>query len=122
MEEGVDIMNKQVSRYFQLKQKQKLIEQELSQLKDEIVKQMNEQDRMESDFGSYRVKLVASERKEYHDQLLYNALPDKELWRLLSKPDQGKITGLLKVGAISDDILRDTYTVRHQLALLVDKK
>lgn len=115
-------MNKQVSRYFQLKQKQKLIEQELSQLKDEIVKHMNEIDSMEESIGSYRVKLVASERKDYHDELLYNALPDKELWKLLSKPDQGKITGLLKVGAISESMLRDTYTIRHQLALLVDKK
>lgn len=115
-------MNKQVSRYFLLKQKQKLIEQELAQLKEEILANMQEANSVEQIVGSYKVKLVLSERKEYQDNLLYNALPDKELWRLLSKPDQGKITGLLKIGALHEDQLKETYTVRQQVALIIDKK
>lgn len=115
-------MNKLISRYYQLKQKSKLIEQELAQLKKEIVEQMNMEQVTEQFYGNYKVKLILSERKEYHETLLYNALPDPELWRLLSKPDQGKITGLLKVGALKEEHLKDTYTVKQQVALIVDKK
>ncbi|GIP16823.1 hypothetical protein J40TS1_24650 [Paenibacillus montaniterrae] len=115
-------MNKLISRYYQLKQKSKAIEQELAELKEQIVQHMNNEKVTEQTYGSYKVRMILSERKEYHETLLYNALPDPELWRMLSKPDQGKITGLLKVGALKEDHLKDTYTVKQQVALIVDKK
>lgn len=115
-------MNKLISRYYQLKQKNKVIEQELSELKEQIVQHMNSEELTEQFIGNYRVKLVQSERKEYHETLLYNALPDPELWRMLSRPDQGKISGLIKVGAIKEDQLKDTFTVKQQVALIIDKK
>ncbi|HIW31946.1 MAG TPA: hypothetical protein IAA29_04080 [Candidatus Paenibacillus intestinavium] len=115
-------MKIEVSRYYQLKKKQKLIEQELAQLKEQIMAKMMEEDSKEQIIGSYKVKLVTSERKEYQENLLYDALPDPELWRMLSKPDQGKITGLIKVGALQEEQLKETYTVRQQVALIIDKK
>ncbi|MCM3632361.1 MULTISPECIES: hypothetical protein [Paenibacillus] len=115
-------MNKLISRYYQLKQRSKSIEQELAELKEQIVQQMNNEEVTEQTIGAYRVRLIQSERKEYHETLLYNALPDPELWRMLSKPDQGKITGLIKVGALKEEHLKDTYTVKQQVALIIDKK
>jgi len=115
-------MNKLISRYYQLKQKNKSIEQELAELKEQIVQHLNNENVTDQTIGTYRVRLVQSERKEYHETLLFNALPDPELWRMLSKPDQGKITGLIKVGALKEDQLKDTYTVKQQVALIIDKK
>ncbi|MFC6331492.1 hypothetical protein ACFP56_02580 [Paenibacillus septentrionalis] len=115
-------MNKLISRYYQLKQKNKAIEQELAELKEQIVQHMNSESVTEQTVGSYRVRLIQSERKEYHETLLFNALPDPELWRMLSKPDQGKITGLIRVGALKEEQLKDTYTVKQQVALIIDKK
>jgi len=115
-------MNKLIGRYYQLKQKNKQIEQELAELKEQIVEHMNTEKTTEQAYGSYKVRLIVSERKEYHENLLYNALPDPQLWRMLSKPDQGKISGLLKVGALKEEHLKDTFTVKQQVALIVDKK
>lgn len=115
-------MNKLISRYYQLKQKNKSIEQELAELKEQIVQHLNNENVTDQTIGTYRVRLVQSERKEYHETLLFNALPDPELWRMLSKPDQGKITGLIKVGALKEEQLKDTYTVKQQVALIIDKK
>jgi len=83
---------------------------------------MNNENVTDQTIGTYRVRLVQSERKEYHETLLFNALPDPELWRMLSKPDQGKITGLIKVGALKEEQLKDTFTVKQQVALIIDKK
>src|SRR5690606_29239101 len=102
---GSDLMNNLISRYYQLTQKNKHIEQELAELKEQTVADMNSENTTEQAYGSYKVRLIVSERKEYHENLLYNALPDPQLWRMLSKPDQGKITGLLKVGALKEEHL-----------------
>ena len=115
-------MNKLVSRYYTLKNKQKLIDQELSELKQQIVDYLKQEQTCEAILGSYKVKLVSSERKEYEDVRLYEALPDKELWRLLPKPDLSKINGLIKMGVLTEDQIKDTYVTRTQQALHVEKK
>ncbi len=115
-------MNKIVSRYYQLKHKQKEIEQELAQLKTAIVENLQEKKKKELRIGSYHVRLVTSTRKEYNDVLLFNALPDPQLWRMVSKPDQGKIAGLLRINALSEEQLAHTFTIKEQLALYVDKQ
>lgn len=115
-------MNRQVSRYFQLKSKQKDIEQELTELRREILAYCEEQGVSEATVGSYQVKLVHQERKEYDDARLYEALPDPDVWRLLSKPDLTRISSLVKLKVITEDQLKDTFAIKHVTILQVDKK
>ncbi|WP_441892164.1 hypothetical protein [Paenibacillus sp. YAF4_2] len=114
--------DKTVKRYYRLKQKQKEIEQELSELRGEIVKHCTEQELSELEIGSYKIRIVAQERKEFDETKLFAALPDPEVWRLLSKPDSSKIAGLIKLNVISEDTIKDTYSVKHLSLLQVDKK
>ncbi|GIO31215.1 MULTISPECIES: hypothetical protein [Paenibacillus] len=114
-------MDKIVKRYFQLKQQQKETEQELKELRDEIVGYCREQGTAECVFGPYRVRLVSQLRKEYDDDKLFNALPDLEVWRLLSKPDPGKIAGLVKLGVVTEEALRGTYEEKDVTLLQVDR-
>ncbi|KHF31973.1 hypothetical protein CM49_05791 [Paenibacillus sp. P1XP2] len=83
-------MEKIVKRYFQLKQQQKETEQELKELRDEIIGYCREQGTADFTSGPYRVKLVSQTRKEYDDEKLFEALPDLEVWKLLSKSDPAK--------------------------------
>ncbi|WP_138495751.1 hypothetical protein [Paenibacillus pinistramenti] len=115
-------MEKMVKRYFELKQQQKEIEQELSELRAGIMGSCSDQALEACDFGAFHVKIVKQERKEYDDQRLYQALPDPDVWRMMSKADPAKITSLLKLKVISEDILKDTFTIKRIESLLVDKK
>ncbi|MGF7047675.1 ribosomal protein L29 [Paenibacillus sp. DS2015] len=115
-------MDKKVKRYYQLKQKQKETEQELGELRNEIMNHCAEQDVSDLEIGSHRVKIVRQERKEYDDNKLYEALPDPGVWRMLSKPDSSKIASLIKLNVISEDAIRDTYSVKNITILQVDKK
>ena len=115
-------MDKAVRRYYQQKQKQKEIEQELTELRNDIMAYFAEQGVNELETGSHKVKIVVQERKEYDDNKLFEALPDPELWRMLSKPDSSKITSLLKLNVISEEKLKDTYSTKTVKLLQVDKK
>ncbi|WP_179090247.1 hypothetical protein MHI37_09875 [Paenibacillus sp. FSL H8-0548] len=115
-------MDKAVRRYYLQKQKQKEIEQELSELRNEILTYLTEQGTNELEIGSHKVKVVIQERKEYDDTRLYEALPDPELWRMLSKPDTSKIASLLKLNVITEDKLKDTFATKTVRVLQVDKK
>ncbi|MGU3472857.1 hypothetical protein ACLBWT_17145 [Paenibacillus sp. D51F] len=115
-------MDKMAQRFYQLKQKQKEIEQELSELRSEIIHHCLELAAPELEAGSYRIKLISQERKEYDDKKLYEALPDPELWRLLSKADSAKIASLIKLKVLTEDSLKDTYSVKKVTLLQVDRK
>lgn len=115
-------MDKLARRYYQLKQQQREIEQEMAQLRQAILTYCDEQGVRETELGNYKVKLVIQERKEYDDQKLYEALPDPEVWRLLSKADSSKIASLIKLNVISEDTVKDTYKVKTVTSLHVDKK
>lgn len=117
-----DVDQQKVKRYYQLKLKQKEIEQELSELRGEILVHVDEQGQAELEFGSYTVKVVVQERKEYDEGKLYAALPDAEVWRMLSKPDTSKIAGLVKLKVLTEDKLKDTYAVKQVRLLQVDKR
>jgi hypothetical protein len=109
-------------RYFQLKKKQKEIEQELSELRSEIMAYCTEQGLNETDLGNYKVRIIDQERKEYDDNKLYEALPDPQVWRLMSKADPAKISGLIKMNVITEEAIKDTYVTKKVSSLLVDKK
>lgn len=115
-------MDKKLKQYYQLKQKHKEIEQELQQLRGDILSYCAEQELSEFDAGSYRVKLVRQERKEYDDNKLYEALPDPDVWRMLSKADPSKIASLVKLNVITEEKLKDTYALKDITLLQVDRK
>lgn len=115
-------MNEQVKRYYQLKQKQREIERELSELREQITDYCAELGVSECEIGSYRVRTVFQERKEYDDNKLYAALPDPDVWRMLSRPDPSKIASLIKLNVITEDTIKDTYTIKNITLLQVDKK
>ncbi|CAM4226788.1 hypothetical protein P4H94_01130 [Paenibacillus macerans] len=115
-------MDKKVKRYYQLKQQQKEAELEMAELRSEILKHCLEQGAAELEIGNYRVKTVIQERKEYDDQKLYEALPDPEVWRLISKADAQKVAGLIKLNVIPEERLKDTYATKRITLLQVEKK
>lgn len=115
-------MDKKVQRYYQLKQEQKEIERELAELRGEIMSHCAEQGVSELEAGNYKVKLVYQERKEYDDNKLYEALPDPGVWRLLSKSDSSKITSLIKLNVISEEKIKDTFSIKTITLLQVDKR
>lgn len=115
-------MDKKVSRYYQLKNKQKEIEQEMAGLRDEILKHCEAEGVSELDVGSYKVKLVLQERKEYDENKLYEVLSDPELWRLLSRPDASKIASLIKLRVVSEDTIKDACAIKSVTLLQINKK
>ncbi|SMF90069.1 hypothetical protein SAMN05661091_4880 [Paenibacillus uliginis N3/975] len=115
-------MDSKLKRYYQLKQKHKAIEQELTELRSEIIDHCEEQDISELEAGSYKAKIVLQERKEYDDNKLYEALPDPEVWRMLSKSDPSKIASLITLNVISREKIKDTFSIKSVSMLHVDKK
>ncbi|MWC27729.1 hypothetical protein [Paenibacillus sp. MMS18-CY102] len=115
-------MDASVKRYYQLKQKQREIEQELAELRTAIIGYCDEQGLSDWEAGNYRVKVVLQERKEYEDSKLLEALPDLEVWRMLSKPDSARIASLIKLNVITEEKIKDTYSVKKIKLLQVDKR
>lgn len=114
-------MEQKVQAYFELKQQQKEIEQQLSVLRDEIVAYCAQQGVYETEVGGYKVKTVLQHRKEYDDQKLYASLPDPEIWRLLSKVDSHKLKSLIKLNVLSEEQVRPACTVKQVTLLQIDK-
>lgn len=115
-------MEKKVQQYYKLKQKQKEIEKELSELRQDILSYCSEQGTTDIEMGSYKVKLVVQNRKEYDDLKLYETLSDPEVWRMLSKSDPAKIASLTKLNVISEEKISHTYALKTVTLLQVDKK
>ncbi|WP_424768798.1 hypothetical protein [Paenibacillus sp. sgz302251] len=115
-------MDKTLRRYYQQKQKQKEMEQELNKLRNEILAYCTEQGVSELELGSYKAKIVMQERKEYDDGKLFEALPDPGMWRLMSKSDTAKIASLIKLNVISEELIKETYSLKTVKLLQVDKK
>jgi hypothetical protein len=115
-------MESKVQRYYRLKQKQKEIEKELSELRQDILTYCSEQGKTETEIGSYKVKLITQNRKEFDDSKLYETLSDPEVWRLLSKSDPAKIASLTKLNVISEEKIVHTYSLKTITLLQVDKK
>jgi integrase len=110
-----------VQRYYELKVRHKEMEQEMSELRRQILDWCAENGLTESEIGEYRVRIIAQDRREYDEDKLYKALPDAEVWRLISKADPAKIAGLVKLNVLNEEILQGTYTLKKVTALQVDK-
>lgn len=115
-------MDNKVRRYHQLKQQHKEIERELSELRTDIINYCTEQGVSELEVGGYSVKMVLQERKEYDDTKLYEALPDPEVWRLLSRADSAKIASLIKLHIITEETLKHTFSIKNITLLQVEKQ
>lgn len=115
-------MEQKVQRYYELKQRQKETEQELAALRGDLLEHCRKLGASELDVGGYRIKTIRQERKEYDDHKLYEALPDPGVWRLISKADAQKVAALVKLNVISEEKLRDTFTVKSITLLQVDRK
>jgi hypothetical protein len=113
-------MELQLARYYELKLMQKEIEDELEILKKQILEVQTEAGSVEA--GEYKLTVSFQERREYHDDRLFNALPDPALWRLMSKADSGKISSLLKLRVIHEGIVEGAYEVRKIPAIRVQKR
>lgn len=114
-------MDMKLERYYRLKQKQKEIEQELSELRNEITQYCEQEGVSETEIGGYKVKIIIQDRKEFDEKKLYEALPDLEIWRMLSKPDHGKIASLLKLNVITEEKIKDTFLVKTITVLQISK-
>ncbi|MDP9674378.1 hypothetical protein J2W97_000361 [Paenibacillus jamilae] len=115
-------MEDKVRRYYQLKQKQKEIEGELADLRNDITAHCAEKEGSDWEIGNYRVRIVQQHRKEYDHAKLYDSLPDPQLWRLFSKPDTSKISSLLKLKVIAEEQIKDAVSLKTVTLLQVDKK
>lgn len=115
-------MDQRVEKYFELKQQQKEIEKQLKELKEEITAYCEQQQAARLDIGAYTVKLVSQARREYDDAKLYEALPDLDLWRMLSRADPSKITSLIRLQVIPEERIKDTFELKQIKLLQVDKK
>ncbi|WP_331281763.1 hypothetical protein NYE80_15250 [Paenibacillus sp. FSL H7-0357] len=116
------MMEKKVQQYYKLKTKQKELEKELAELRQDILSYCSELGETEAVIGSYKVKLVTQNRKEYDDEKLYNTLSDPEVWRLLSKTDPVKVASLTKLNIIAEEKIQHTYAVKTVTLLQVDKQ
>lgn len=114
-------MEKTIARYYVLKQQQKDIEQELAELRTQIVDYCREHEQAAIEMGGYIARIIAQERRAYDDQKLYAALPDAEVWRLVSKADPSKIAGLVKLNIVNEQVLQGTYAVKKISSLQVER-
>lgn len=115
-------MDKTVKRYYELKRRQKEIELELADLRERLLEYGANRESTVFEVGGYRVKMIAQERREYDDEKLYKALPDADVWKLLSRADAAKIAAMLKLGVISEETLRGTYSLKQVSLLQVERK
>lgn len=113
-------MEQQLARYYELKELQKRVEEELNELRNTLIQSCPNTDSLEE--GAYKLTISYQERREYNDERLYNALPDPALWRLMSRADTGKITSLLKLNVIHEKVLAGTYELKKVPVLRVQKK
>lgn len=113
-------METKIARFFELKTHIKQLEEELDQIRRDLLQQYPDPCTME--IGEYKLVISHQERREYDENRLYNKLPDASLWRLLSKVDPAKVNSMLKVNVINEDTLQDTYQTKKVPLLKVQKK
>jgi hypothetical protein len=113
-------MENRLARYYDLKEIQKRLEEELNLLRNELLEAYAEAGKAET--GEYALSISYQERREYNDDKVFNALPDASLWRLMSKADTGKITSLLKLNVVQEQWLAGTYELRKVPVVRVQKK
>ncbi len=113
-------MEHKLARYHELKLRQKQVEEELEQLRAQILQSCPVPGSYDTDF--YKLTVSLQERREYDDNRLFNALPDASIWRLLSKADPGKIASLIKLDVIQENTLDGTYERKQVPYIRISKR
>jgi len=113
-------MEEHLARYYELKETQKQVEEELGALRSKLLESC--QDAASFEAGAYKLTIAYQERREYNDDRLYNSLPDPSLWRLVSKADAGKIGSLLKLNILHERVLAGTYESKKVPVLRIQKR
>ncbi|UFJ39668.1 hypothetical protein LOK74_16620 [Brevibacillus humidisoli] len=113
-------MEELVARMYELRELQKQVEDELEQLRTKILARYPVAAKVELD--DYRMSVTYQERRDYDDERLYAALPDPGIWKMLSKSDPSKISSMLKLHVIDENILKGTYDVRRIPVLRITKR
>lgn len=111
-----------IKKYARLKKRKTDIDNEINQIRKQIVDYCEKEQLTEFESGRYRVKLIHQERKEYDDQKLYDALPDPSVWRMISKADTTKISSMIKLNVLNKEVLNDTYKAKRVSVLQVEKQ
>lgn len=112
-------MENKLATYYELKQRHRELEEQLNELREELVGWFNEP--IQTTYGGYKLRISLQERRDYDDQLLYERLPDVALWRMMSRADSAKITGLLKLNVLTEDLLEGTYKIKKIPHVYVQK-
>ena len=112
-------MEQLIARFYELKEIQKQVEDELGTLRSKLIDAYAEAGSAEE--GDFKLLISYQERRDYSDDRLYNSLPDPSLWRLMSRADTGKIASLLKLNVIHEKILEGTYEQKKVPVLRVQK-
>jgi hypothetical protein len=107
-----------LKRFCELKMQHKKLEEEMEALRAEIIGAYPAD--VQIQLQDYTLKLVYQEKKQYNDQLLFDAFPDPELWKALFKADSAKISALVKTNIISEKLLEGTYRVTRTPFLYVN--
>jgi hypothetical protein len=107
-----------LARFCELKMQHKKLEEEMEALRQEIIGAYPAD--VQFQLQEYTLKLVYHEKKQYNDQLLFEAFPDPELWKALFKADSAKISALVKTNIISEKLLEGTYRVTRTPFLYVN--
>lgn len=111
-----------VKRFYDLKSKQKEIEKELLELRGQILAYCEVEGLSQAQIDGYNVKIVHQERREYDDEKLKAALPDDELWRLVSRADAAKLAGLVKLNVLKEEQLFGTYALKKIALVHVERE
>lgn len=112
-------MEEKIARYFELRQAMKEMEEELHDLRQEIISAFP--DGTVCEVGDYQVKISFQDRREYDDQALFKVLPDESIWRLISKADSSKIASLIKLNVLQEELLENTYKIKRVPYIQVSK-
>ncbi|RNB86562.1 hypothetical protein EDM59_10280 [Brevibacillus nitrificans] len=113
-------MEEHLARYYELKEMQKQVEEELGNLRSKLMESCKNTDSLEE--GAYKLTISYQDRRDYSDERLFHSLPDPSLWRLMSRADSGKINSLLKLGVIHEGVLSGTYELKKVPVLRVQKR
>ncbi|PZD94247.1 hypothetical protein DNH61_19895 [Paenibacillus sambharensis] len=115
-------MDVKVRRYYELKQEIKQLSEEMAGLREELIGYCMKKEIRQLEAGGCKLKLVVQQRREYDDAKLLSALPDPELWRMLSRADTAKVASLVKLNVLTEEQIKDAYITKDVQLLQVEKK
>ncbi|RKP46703.1 hypothetical protein D7Z26_24145 [Cohnella endophytica] len=98
---------RKLKRFCELKTQQKKIEEELEELRKEIIAAYPGDVQFQLD--GYTLKIIYQDKRHYDDAKLFEAVPDPELWKALFKADSSKISAFVKTSLLSEKLLEGTY-------------